>query len=433
MKVFFSIIFSTFLGILSLNAQNVLPLSDALNIALKNSLDIQLAKNRITADSIYNHIGIAGGLPIVTGNIVDNESITSVNQKLNTGTTIQRSGAAANNLSANVSGSILLYNGGRVIATKKRLETLQNQSMDLLNAQVQNILADVMLGYFDVVRQQNYLKTIIESIDVSSKQLEIVKIRKDVGLANNADLFQAQIDINVLQQAKLAQELVINQSKTELLRILTLPTDSSVTIVDTIIVDKSVALGDILNSLNKNADIAAAENQIKINDLIVKETAAQRYPSIRATTGYNFTRNQSSAGQMLLNQNYGPTVGVNIAIPIFNGSVFKRQQQVASINVQNAVLQKDILIRDYRAEVNKQYQAYNNTLSQLDTALQNYKLSRQLLDLALLRFEYKQATIVEVKNAQQSFVESGYRLVNLNFAAKSSEIQLKRLANTLSL
>lgn len=430
MKLFFFLLIS--FASLSLKAQETLRLDDAVNIALKNSLDIELAKNQLAADSILNNIGVAGGLPLVTANLNDNESLTSVNQKLNTGENIFRNNAAANALTANVSGSILLFNGGRVIATKTRLAALQQQSRELLNAQVQNILSDVMIAYYDIVRQQNYIQTINLSIDATSKQLDIVKLRREVGLANNADLFQAQIDLNVLQQSRLAQELVISQAKAELMRLLTQNADSVYNVSDTIIVDKNIRLGDILNSLNKNADIQAAESQIRINEQIVKETRALRYPSVRATTGYNFSRNKAAAGQSLLNQNYGPTVGLGVAIPIYNGSAYRRQEQVARIDVRNAELQKQVLRRDYSAEVVKQFQSYTNTINQLDSALTNYNLSKQLVDLALLRFEYRQATIVEVKNAQQSFTESGYRLVNLNFAAKSAEIQLKRLANTLT-
>ncbi|MEO7044640.1 MAG: TolC family protein [Ferruginibacter sp.] len=414
-------------------AQEVLRLPDAVNIALKNSLDIQLAQNRIAGDSILNNIGVAGGLPLVTGNIADNEQISSVNQKLNTGTNIQRNNAAANALTAGVTGSILLYNGGRVIATKKRLGQLEMQSRQLLTSQIQNILADVMIGYYDVVRQQNYIKTIGRSIDASNQQLQIVKVRQSVGLANNADLFQAQIDLSNLQQAKLAQQLVIDQAKTELLRLLTVNPDSSISIQDTIIVDKDVLLETVMNGLSKNADVIAADDQIRINELIVKETDALRYPSIRATTGYNFVRNKTAAGNILLNQNYGPTVGVSIGIPIYNGSVYRRQKQVAQINVQNADLQKQIVIRDYSANAVKQYQAYSNTINQLDSAVAAYSIADRLLQLTLFRFQLRQATIVEVRDAQQSFEESGFRLVNLNFAAKSAEIELKRLANTLTL
>lgn len=414
-------------------SQNMLRLPDAVNLALKNSLEVQLSKNFVETNTVLNNYGVAGGLPIVTTSIADNEQISSINQKFNTGANILRDAAAANNFSLGVTGSILLYNGNRVVATKSRLATLVNQSEQLLNSQIQNVMAGVMVGYYDVVRQQSYLKTIEKSIDASNQQLEIIKTRQSVGLANNADLFQAQIDFNALLQARQSQQLTIDQAKTELLRQLSLNPDSVIIIQDTILVDKNILMADILNNLNKNADIVAAQDKIKINELLVKETAALRYPSIRTSTGYNFTRNQAAAGQILLNQNYGPFLSLNVSIPIYNGSVNKRQQKVAEINVSNAELDKQVLIRDYRAEVVKVYQSYAITMQQLKTEQENYNLSNQLLELVLQRFKFRQATIVDVKNAQQSFEASGFRLVNLNFAAKSAEIELKRLANKLAL
>jgi outer membrane protein len=420
---------------LQTGAQNILQLPDAVNLALKNSLDLQLSKNIVEANTVLNNYGVAGGLPLVTGSMTDNEQIASINQKFGDSTQriIKRNAAATNNFALGVTGSILLYNGNRVVATKTRLATLVKQSEQQLNAQVQNILAGVMVGYYDIVRQQSYMKTIEKSIDASNQQLQIVQARQSVGLANNADLFQAQIDLNALLQTKQSQQLIIDQAKTELLRQLTINPDSAISIQDTIIVDRNIQLDNVLNKLNKNAAVVAAQDQVQINELVVKETAALRYPSIRATTGYNFSRNKAAAGQLLLNQNYGPTVGVSVGIPIYNGSIYKRQQKVAEINVSNALLDKQILIRDYSAQVVKSFQSYTATLKQLETEQQNYTLSNQLLELALQRFQYKQATIVDVKNAQQSFEASGYRLVNLSYAAKTAEIELKRLANELSL
>jgi outer membrane protein len=412
-------------------AQDTLSLRRAVDIALKNSLDIELARNDIEAATIFNNYGYAGGLPLVTGTVTDNEQVTSVNQKLNTGTSIKRNNASGNQLTAGVTGSILLYNGGRVIATKKRLEELEKQSNHRLTGQIQNTIADVMTAYYDIVRQQNYIKTIDRSIDASNQQLTIVKTRQNVGLANNADLFQAQIDLNALQQSRQAQELIVAQAKSELLRLLTLKADSLVQIQDTIMVDNNIMLQNVLDNIPKSADIVAAEDQIRINELIVKETQALRYPSVRALAGYSFSRNQAGAGQTLFNQSFGPSVGVSLGIPIFNGSIYRRQAQVAKIDVRNADVQKQVLFRDYNANAVKQYQSYVANLQQLTTERENYKLSQQLLDLVLQRFQLRQATIVEVKNAQQSFEESGFRLVNLSYAAKASEIELKRLANQL--
>ncbi len=55
-----------------------------------------------------------------------------------------------------------------------------------------------------------------------------------------------------------------------------------------------------------------------------------------------------------------------------------------------------------------------------------------LLDLVLLKFQLRVATIVDVKNAQESFANAGYLLVNMSFAAKAAEIERKRLTYTLT-
>ena len=418
---------------LYLPAQNILRLGDAVNTALKNSLDIQLVKNNLQSNTIYNNYGIAGGLPLVTGSVTDQAQLYNINQHFNTGTVIQTNGAGSNNLTVGVAGSILLYNGQRVVTTKKRLEQLQKQSANQLNAEIQQIMYDVMTGYYDVVRQQGYIKTIDRSIEAAQKKLSVVQTRQDVGLANNADLFQAQLDLNELLQSKKTQELVINQASTELKRLMTLQKDTAFIIADSIVVDSAIILDSVLNDINRNPTILAAEDQIKINEFLVKETAAQKYPSIRANTGYNFSRNNASAGQLLLNQNYGPYVGLSVGIPIYNGSIYKRQEKVAAINQKNAVLQKDILIRDFTSLASKYFQSYKDALSQLEMEKANYKLSAQLLDLVLQRFQLKQATIIDVKNAQQSFEASGYRLINLSYAAKLAEIGMKKLQSKLSI
>ena len=415
-------------------SQQRLSLTDAINIALKNSYDIQLAKNFLEISSINNHIGVAGGLPVVNATANNNEQLTTINQKFSDASrNTTRNNVGSNNLTTGVTGSIILFNGYRVVATKKRLDELQQQNQQLLNAQIQNTIAVVMTKYYDVVRQQTYSKTIFQSIDVSKKRLDILNIRKEVGLSNNADIFQAQIDLNGLLQSQQSQDLVVEQAKTDLLGLIYLKPDAPIIITDTIVIDKTMNLDSIRNYLRNNPQLLAANQQIRINELIEKETAALRYPTVRATTGYNFTSSKSAAGFSLLNQSYGAFVSLNLAIPIYNGGVNKRLQQVAGINTRNAIIQRDNLSLDFDIAAVRAYQSYINTIRQLQTSQENYALSTQLLDLVLQRFQLGQATIIDVKLAQQSFENEGYRLVNLNYAAKVAEIELKRLANQLAL
>lgn len=408
-----------------------LTLDEAISIALKNSLEIQIAKNDVEANTILNNYGVAGGLPLIAATASNTEQIQNITQELQTGSGTKRRGAEGNNTQAGITASLLLYNGRRVVATKKRLAELQYQSSEVLNSQIQNVIAAVMTSYYDVVRQISYINTVQFSIAASQKRLEIIQVRKEAGMANNADLFQAQIDLNTLTQTLINQQLAVDVAKSEFLRLLTLDPKSPVAIKDTILVEQGLQIDQVLDKIAVNADIKAADNQIRIAELIVRETAALRYPTVRLNLGYNYIRNQSTAGFTLLNKVTAPSAGITLAVPIYNGSTFKRQQQVAEINTSTAKTQKQVLVRDYSAQAVKMYQTYRSSLEQLETQMANYKLSQQLLDLTLQRFQLIQATIIDVREAQRSFEEAGYRLINLNYAAKSSEIELKRLTNTL--
>ena len=417
-----------------LPAQPPLTMHDAVATALKNNLGIQIANNNINIADINNSYGIAGGLPIVTATGTDVEQVSSLKQEYaNTANNKSSNNAASNSLTAGITASMLVYNGGRVTAAKQRLGITALQSRQQLSSRALTLVYNVMLRYYDVIRQQNYAKTLQQSIEVSKQKLTIVQAQQNVGMANNADLFQAQVDLNTQVQNLQAQQLVIDQDKTDLLTLLTLNPDSSVVISDTIVVDKSITLASVLDAVRSNPDIVSAGQQVMINQFIAKETAAQRYPSFSVNGGYNFSHTQNAAGVSLLNQSYGPFAGVGVSIPVFNGNIYKKQKEVADINIKNAELVKDTLEINYTSNAVKNWQAYNNNLQQLETAKANYELSQKLLTLALQRFQLRQATIVDIKNAQQSFENAGYLLINTSFAAKVAELQLRRYANELTI
>jgi outer membrane protein len=413
-------------------SQKILTLRQAIDSALKNNLDIAISRSEVEASRVNNHISIAGRLPTVTGTLNDQEQVTAVNQKLNTGTEINRNNATSNNLQVGVTGSMLVFNGWRVVATKKRLAELQKLSEAELAVQVQNVVAAVMVNYYDVVRQQEYLGTLSFSLSLAQKRLEIFQVRKDVGLANNADIFQAQIDVNTIRQNIASQQLVLNQSKVGLMDLMN-SADSSFRIADSIIVDPAITLDPVLKSIQQHPEVLSAQQQVRVNELITREVAAQRYPAVRLNAGYNFIRNQAAAGNILLNQNYGPFIGLNVQVPIFNGGATKRQQRVAEINTTTAELVRDNIVSSLNTSALRSFESYRITLQQLEQAKENYELSKRLVDLTLQRFNLNVATIIEVREAQRSLEEAGFRLVNLSYSAKVSEIELKRLASLLPL
>ena len=417
----------------SADAQKILSLNEAIQTALKNSYEIQLVENNLAIAKNNNNFGVAGGLPTITNTSTNNNTLTTINQTFpDANRNTSRNGVDGSTLNSAVNANMILFNGYRVQATKSRLESLQTQNKFLLESQLLNTISTVMQQYYNIVRQQAFLKTIQKSIEASQQRLDIVKTRQQIGVANQTDLLQSNIDLNALLQAKQNQLLIIDQVKADLLNTIVMPATTPVIINDSIEIDDQIILSVVEDKMKNHPLLQSAQQLININQFLEKETKSLTYPTLRASTGFNYNSNKSAAGFILLNESYGPFLGVNLSIPIYSGGANKRAIKNAAINTKTAKIQLQNTEQDLSTELFKTYQSYKNSLKQTPIEIQNFEMSQSLLDLVMQKYQLGQATMVDVKQAQQSFETAGFRLVSLRFSAKIAEIELKRLSNQLT-
>jgi outer membrane protein TolC len=417
----------------STHAQKTLSLNEAIQTALKNSYDIQLMENNLAIAKNNNNMGMAGAFPTITNTTTNNNTLTTINQTFpDASRNTSRNGVDGSTLNNGLNASMLLFNGYRVQATKSRLASLETQNKSLLESQLLNTISTVMQQYYNVVRQQAFLKTIQRSIEASQQRLDIVKTRQEIGFANQTDLLQSNLDLNALLQAKQNQLLIIDQVKADLLNTIVMPASTSVVINDSIQIDDQLILSVVEEKMKNHPLLQSAQQLINVNQFLEKETKSLTYPTLRASTGYNYNSNKSTAGFILLNESYGPFLGVNLSIPIYSGGANKRAIKNAAINTHNSKIQFQNTEQNLTTELFKTYQSYKNSLKQTPIEIQNYEMSQSLLDLVMQKYQLGQATMVDVKQAQQSFETAGFRLVSLRFNAKIAEIELKRLSNQLT-
>ena len=251
-------------------------------------------------------------------------------------------------------------------------------------------------------------------------------------MANGVELLQAQTDVNTAVQNLRLQKSVIEQSKADLLLLMNVKNYFAYSIDSTIQIDSTLKLQEVLNAIDRNPGYQLSEKQIKIDEQRIREVSSQRYPALKLTGNYTFIGNDYNSGNTLMYRNYGPNAGLSLQIPIFNGNVYKNQQQVAKLNLNNSTLQKESLKSTLTTEAIKLYESYSTTIHQLQLEEQNYILTGKLVDLVMQNFRVSQATILDVKAAQTSLENSGYFLTNLKYAAKVAEIELKQLTYSLT-
>lgn len=425
-KIF--LFFSLFIPLCGL-AQQRLTLEMAIDSALKNNFDIRIARIEAEIGKINNHYGMAGGLPAINAGGSDNASLYNIRQEFSDGSSASISNSFNNNLNADISASIVLFNGLKVMSAKKRLSYLQDKGFLELNMEIQNTLAAIVLKYYEIIRQESYLKIIRSTIDISQKKSEIISAQKNVGMANDADMMQAQIDLNLAEQNFRSQQLVIENSKTELLQLMGGSQEQQFITGDSLItVDPQITLDSVLLFLKDNYQYLTAEQQIKISEQLAKEARAERMPSLRLNTAYEVGFAKNTKGNTLTSLNYGPYAGLNLQIPIFNGGTYRVRQKTAMLNTSTARLEKENLFNELTSSARKTHQAYKNALDQLYIQQASFQLSEKLVALVLQKFQLNQATILDLKSAQQSYENSAYLLVNMQYQAKVAEIELKRLS-----
>jgi outer membrane protein TolC len=432
-KISFIVLLFGLLFSQEINAQNNLSLKEAVTIAIQNSYDIKLIENAASIAKNNNNYGVAGGLPTVTVNGTNNNTLNTISQTFpDASRNTTRSGVDGSTLNGGLAATMILFNGYRIAATKDRLESIQKQTEATLQVQLLNTSSTVMQQYYNVIRQIAFLKTIEKSIEASEQRVAIVKTRQEIGVANQADLLQSSLDLNALLQAKQNQLLVLDQVKADLFNSMVVPANSNYVFTDSIQVDQKIILSDVESKMKAHPLLQSAQQLINVNQFLEKETKALMYPTLRANTGFNYNSNKSTAGFILLNESYGPFLGFNLSIPIYAGTANKRAYKNAQINTVSAKIQYDNTAQNLSTELFKTYQNYQNSLKQTPVEIENYKMSDALLTLVMERFKLGEATIVDVKQAQQSFETAGFRLTSLQFSAKIAEIELKRMSNQLS-
>jgi outer membrane protein TolC len=411
--------------------QRLLTIDEAVRTLLEKNLDLKALQNEVAAAKALDFKGNAGETPTFSLNAGENLQVSGLNQRLLNGTEINRFGVFSNALNLSTTVSYPLFIGYRVEATKGRIKEQSTLADARVRSQAQNLVANLMQRYYELVRQNDFLKVLERSNAVSEKRLELVKTRISVGAANNSDLFLAQLDLNVRQQDIENQKVLIAQNQIEINNLMLSPSGQKFSVANEIPLVKDLKMENFIENIKNNIDLQTLESQIRISEFLEKETYANRLPSVRATGGVGYSLANSTAGFSLFSQNYGPNGGITFSMPLFQNQIFNKQHEAAKISTETRRLQQQALKENLIGIVFRVYESYKNAINRLDLEAENLKIAQQYLDLILKKYELSQATAIEIREAQRTFEDAAFRLIALRFQAKQAEIELLRVSGEL--
>ena len=426
-----SLILLTFLFTFS-KAQELLTPEDAIALAISKNFDIVIAKNEADIAKINNNKATAGMLPRINVTTGDVFNLSNINQKFTTGQEVKKNWVPVNSFNAGLNLNWTIFDGLKMFATKDRLAALQSLGEIQLKNQIQEVVAQVLNAYYEVVRQKQQIKALNESAAISVERVSLSQKKLDVGYSDKTPLLQAKVDYSAQQINILKQETVLEQTKVVLNQILGRDAGTAFEVLDTIEVNYVPNLQNIKDTtLTENFSIQSAEKNIEIAKLQHKEINSQRLPSINFNTGYLFTQNNSKAGLQLFNRSYGPTVGLNATIPIFNGGIVKKELESSAVNIAIQQIQLDQIKNELDSKILTAYKNFDYATKMLKLNEENVKVAQENVQITLERYRLNQSNSVEIKQAQSSYEDALYNVILARYNAKTAEIELKKLSNDL--
>ncbi len=415
-------------------AQDLLTVDQAVQMALENNYQIKIASNELQIDEVSVSPGNAGMLPQLAANVVDNNSTLNLSQTRSDGSIVERNNAKNNSLNYGVVLDWTLFDGFRMFANLEQLKETKKLGEAELKQVILTKVGEVMVTYYDLVLQQQQLSALDSTILISEQRVVLAQNRFTIGKASKLEVLNAQVDLNTDQTLMQRQQERYANTKTQLNEQIARDLKTEFKVIPEIFVDQGLLLADLEQRVaDQNPQLEAEMINKRISELELKQIKASRYPSIYATSGYNFGQSESSLGFTTSSNSRGWNYGFGASLNIFDGFNQNRSEQIGKIAVENAEISIQEQKQQLMALVGTTYQTYLTNISLIELEGKNEAIAKENLDITVDKYRIGIIPTIEFRTAQLNYITAKVRYSNAKFLAKVSEIILKQLAGNLEL
>ncbi len=424
-KLSLSLIFLIFAG--SINAQNIHDLNDCIRTGLERNYSLLITRNAETVANNNFTPGNAGFLPTVSLSSRHSGTYNDINQKLTDGTTDRSSNIFNTTSSAGVNVGMTIFEGFNVLTTYKKLGELKNIGELNTQLQIENLVADIVSGYYNYIQQVQLFKNLEYAVTLSKERLRIDEDRYLLGSSSKLQVLQSRVYLNSDSSRLSRQGEVVRAAQIRLNEMMAVDDlgefftsrDTSISINPDLIYTRLLE-----ETLARNTSLRIAAGNKVISEYDYKLIASRSYPYLNLSSGYSYNfntyssssvRNQGTSGL-----NYGLTLGMNI----FDGFNQVRNLRNSSIDINNKELRYREIEQGVKADILTIYSAYSNYLRLVTLEEQNLETASENLYIAMERYRLGNLSGIDLREVQKSLLDARESLLSVQYQTKLAEISL---------
>ncbi|MBU8933245.1 MAG: TolC family protein [candidate division Zixibacteria bacterium] len=421
----------------SLSAEPMMTLEEAIALGLKNSYNIKVARNQAQMADNNKGLGLAGFLPTVDAS----GGYRLTNGDLEIDLPPSSAESEKENLTAELSLRWTLFDGFRMFVDRKKFNELARMGEYQARNQIEGSIVNISRAYFNLVQQERLLQVASDTRDLSEARLRRERIRNELGGSSSTDFLHAQVAFNSDQSTLLSQQLLVNIARQQLNVLLGQDPATSYSVSNEILIPElSLDYTQVHDlALEHNSSLKAAELSEKITGRDVQKASSSFLPNLSAYANYGYsdeTANSTAGlnpGLDVGTQTTSTTVGLSLSLNLFNGRRNRIELQNAKIEAVNQAL----VLRDARNRliglVCETFDTYHQRMEVITLEAQNAETAQQNLDLQKERQEQGIVNSLEFRDAQLSLTKAQTSLITARYQARISRLEIEQLIGSLEI
>jgi NodT family efflux transporter outer membrane factor (OMF) lipoprotein len=287
-------------------------------------------------------------------------------------------------------------------------------SVEGTNFVISTLVADVASHYTELLSLDNQLDMVQQTIKKQQEALEVIKLQKEAGRANELAVqqFQAQLLNTQIFEKNVQQQIIEVENKINfLLGSYPQPIERTKDIFFKEL-PRQIATGFPSELLANRPDIREAEFQIEANKFDLKAAKAAFYPNFNITASLGF---QAFNPEFLFSSPASIAYSVvgTLVAPIINMNALKAQFNTAQANQLSAMYNYQKTVLNAYVEVANQLFAIKNLQQVNVLKTQQYEVLNKSVETSSELYKTARASYLEVLLAQQNALQSNLELIDV--------------------
>jgi outer membrane protein len=415
-------------------AQELMTAEDAITLGLKNNFDIQIARNNREIASNNKGKGTSEFLPLLDVDASFRRAKAS--QKSNS--PFSFGDTDVDNMNAGATLKWTLFDGFKMFTTNSQFRDLAKLGEFQARNSIENSVVSILIGYLNVVQQEELLEVAQSAIEVSQARLDKENVRQELGSSSSTDYLNAQVSYNNDRSTLLNQELRLLVAKKELNIFLGRDVSTPITVKKEINISPLQYTVDELQDIatERNSTLSVAEQNKILAQQSITLAEAPFYPRLLFNFNYNYADIQSETSRFddpVETKTTEYAGGLTLTYNLFNGLRDLVNRQNAVLEDRNAELTLQDIRNKVTGLVRERYVTMMKRLELMELEEQNVVAATQNLQLQQDKYDIGATTSIEFRDAQVNLIRTQSTLIVARFQARISRLQIEQLIGNIQI